>query len=212
MTKNKLALKTCFRKRVRMECWTDSYWRYTLFLPKTTTTHAQRHTDTQTLTQRGMSSAHMLSLPHIHTHIFMTTNWISSVWRQGLLLWRQQVFSRGDGHRKEGGILSTHSFPFCCPSCCQTKEMDGKKRGGDGDRKQEPLQWQVLCRQSDRSFLSFIRPLPLSLSLPHTPSSPLISFSSFHIPSLHFLLSSLPLITAPSAPSPLLLISSLKSG
>lgn len=124
-----------------------------------------------------------LSLCPTHTPTFMITNWISAVWRQSLLLWRQQVFRRGDGHRKEGGILSTRSFPFGCPSCCRTKEMDGKKRGGDSDRKQEPLQWQVLCQRSNRSFLSFIHPLPLSVP-PPAPSSLLISFSSFYIPSL----------------------------
>lgn len=152
-----------------------------------------RGTLIHTLTQRGMKSSEH-SLPHKHTHAFMTTNWISSVWRQGPLLWRQQVFRRGDGHRKEGGILSTRSFPLGCPSYCQTKEMDGEKRGGDGDRKQEPLQWQVL-----RPELPVFHTSSSSLCLSSIPSPPLISF----YPLLFIpwpLFSSLPLIFTPSAP------------
>lgn len=168
---------------------------------KGTLTQKQTQTHEQ---QRTLFSLSSLSLPHTHT--FMITNWISAVWRQGLLLWRQQVFRRGDGHRKEGGILSTRSFPF--PSCCRTKEMDGKKRGGDGDRKQEPLQWQVLCQRSDRSFLSFIHPLPLSV--PRTFLSSHLLFILLYSYPPHLLLSSLSLIFALSAPFPLLLIPSLK--
>lgn len=63
-------------------------------------------------------------------------------------------------------------------------------------------------RCSDRGFLSFIRPLPLSAPPPpHLPLPSHLPFSSFYIPSL---LSSLSLIFTLSAPSPLLLISSLK--
>lgn len=181
---------------------------------KTKQSHRPRHTDTQTLTQRGMNSSKTvflslflplslrLSHTHAHTYTFMTANWISSVWRQGLLLWRRQVFRRGDGHRKEGRILSTRSFPLWVSLLLPDKRDRWKKtRGGDGDRKQEPLQWQVLCRRSDRSFLSFIRPLPLPVSPPpHTFLS--FPFHPFILPTPSILLlSHLALSRLPPPPS-----------
>lgn len=113
---------------VWMECSTDVYWRYALILERQ---HAEAHWHTNTDIERhDFFFCFSLYLLNTHTHTFMTTNWISSVWRQGLLLWRRQVFRRGDGHRKEGGILSTHSFPFGCPPVARQKrwmEKEGRR-------------------------------------------------------------------------------------
>ena len=186
LTKNELAKRTCFSKRVWTECWTDVYWPSSLeknktkTKTKTTTTRTEAHWHANTDTERHeQQRTHTLSLclthtpEHTHTHTFMTTNWISSVWGQGLLLWRQQVFRRGDGHRKEGGILSTRSFPLLgVRPVAGQKEMDGKKERRRG--------WQKAGASSVTGALPAIRPeLPAfhtsssSLCLSPTPSSPL---------------------------------------
>lgn len=94
----------------------------------------------------------------------------------------------GDGHRKEGGILSTPPSPVGCPG--QKRWMENRRSDGE--------QWQVLCWRPDRSFLSLHSFIFLWPSLPHTFLS-----CPFH-PFVHLLLlplSSFSLIFSPSASS-----------
>lgn len=177
-----------------------------------TPTEAHWHT---TLTQRGMNSSKTvflslflplslcLSHTHAHTHTFMTANWISSVWRQGLLLWRRQVFRRGDGHRKEGRILSTRSFPLWVSLLLPDKRDRWKKRGEETVIESRSL-FSDRCSAgvpTGASCLSYVLFLSLSLPLP-TPSSPFLFILLYCplLPSFSSLISPSPVCPHPPHP------------
>jgi len=143
------------------------------------------------LTQWGLRSSKtlLLSLPHTHTHIHDYQ--LNKLSMKTACCHGDEVFRRGDGHRKEGGIISTRSFLFGCPSCCQTK---------DGWKKLGRRRWQKAGASSVTGALLGIRP---ELPVLDTSSSFLrLSFSSLYIPTLLLILSSLPLIFSLPEPCP----------
>lgn len=133
----------------------------------------------------------------------MTANWISSVWRQGLLLWRRQVFRRGDGHRKEGRILSTRSFPLWVSLLLPDKRDRWKKRGEETVIESRSL-FSDRCSAgvpTGASCLSYVLFLSLSLPLP-TPSSPFLFILLYCplLPSFSSLISPSPVCPHPPHP------------